>query len=431
MTFFLRRNPEFTKLWTAQMVSQGGDWLNKVATLAIIDRYGGASAAWIGVGLWFGIEQALRMLPTTLLSPFAGPVADRVPRKLLLVGGDLFRALLVLGYLAIDSAADLKLVPILIATQVGFGIFFDAARQASLPNTVRPADLHTAIALSSATWSVMLSLGALAGGLLVGAFGTDVAFAVDASTYLTSALLYTWIRLPPAPRQDEAFCWRDLFSFRDMRRGLAHARGRGIAAGLLTKAFWGGAGGLLVLVALSASTRYGAPGPQAVLEGRESTFARNFGVLFAARGIGTAIGPFLARRFLGSQPIELLRTIRAGFLVAPLCYLGFGFTHSLPLAAVFVGLAHIGGGAIWVASTSLWQQTVDDRFRGRVHALDFFSMTLSFSMFALLSGALYDAGLPIAYLTALFSGLIALMGALWWRLGSSMRKRLLSQTPPG
>lgn len=429
MPTFFRRNPEFTKLWSAQCISQGGDWLNKVATLALINRHGGQSAAWIGVGLWFGIEQALRMLPTTLLSPFAGPVADRVPRKLLLVCGDLLRAVLVLGYLTIDSADDLKWMPVLITTQVGLSIFFDAARQASLPNTVKASDLHTAIALSSATWSAMLSLGALTGGLLVSSFGTDVAFAADAGTYLASSLLYAWIRLPPTPIQDEAFRWRDFLGLRDMRRGFEHARERGILVGISAKIFWGGAGGLLVLLALAASTRYGAAGPQEALDGTgQTTFARNFGILLASRGIGTALGPFLARRFFGSQPLNLLKTIRLGFVVAPICYLAFGFTDSLAVAACAVALAHTGGGAIWVASTSLWQQVVDDRFRGRIHALDFFGMTLAFSSFSLLAGLLYDSGLSLPQLTSLFAGLILAMGALWWWLAGPMRKRF--QPPP-
>lgn len=417
MPGLLRRNPEFAKLWSAQVVSQAGDWLNKVAALSVIEKLVGGGAAVVGVGLWFALEQALRLLPTTLLSPFAGPVADRVPRKLLLVGGDFLRALLVLCYLTIDTREELPLVAVLIAVQMGLAIFFDAARQASLPSTVRTGDLHGAITWSAATWSTMLSIGALAGGLLVDRFGTNTAFVVDAGTYVASALLYVWIRLPPAPKQDEPFRWREFLGLRDIRRGWEHARGIGIAPALLTKAFWGGAGGMLVLIALASRTRFGA-------ESGEHSFAFAFGVLFASRGVGTAIGPFLARRVFGHRPLELIRSIRAGFLLAPLAYAAFGLADSLWLAALLVGIGHIGGGAIWVSSTSIWQQTVHDRFRGRVHALDFFGMTLSFSFFALVTGLLFDLGLDVTTLAFVTAASIAAMGAVWWALSARMRRRL-------
>lgn len=420
MPGLLRRNPEFAKLWSAQVVSQAGDWLNKVAALSLIALYGGDGAALFGVGLWFGIEQALRLLPATLLSPFAGPVADRVPRKLLLVGGDLVRAGIVLCYLLIDSREELPLVAPLIALQIGLSIFFDAARQASLPNTVRTGDLHNAIAWSAATWSTMLSLGALGGGILVANFGASTAFVVDACTYVVSALLYVSLRLPPTPRQEEPFRWRDFFGLRDIRRGWEHAGDLGIRPALVTKAFWGGASGLLVLIALASKTRFG------VAEGVH-TFAYVFGVLFTARGIGTAIGPFVARRVFGQSPRQLLVAIRCGFVLAPLAYAGFGTATNLWVAAACVAIGHIGGGAIWVASTSIWQQTVDDRFRGRVHALDFFGMTLSFSVFALVTGALYDAGLDFTSLTYLTSAIIAVMGTIWWSSTARMRARLDAQ----
>jgi len=413
-----RRNPEFAKLWTAQVVSQAGDWLNKVAALSLIALYGGDEAALLGVGLWFGIEQALRLLPTTLLSPFAGPVADRVPRKLLLVGGDLLRACLVLCYLFIDSKEELPLVALLIGLQMGFGIFFEAARSASLPNTVRTGDLHHAIAWSAATWSTMLSLGALGGGVLVAEYGASTAFVVDACTYLVSAGLYLSLRLPETPRQEEPFRWREFLGLRDIRRGWEHAGEVGVRPALVTKAFWGGAGGLLVLIALASKTRYG------VADGVHS-FAFAFGVLFTARGVGTAIGPFVARRVFGERPLEQLSAIRAGFLLAPLAYAGFGAAENLWVAALCVAIGHLGGGTIWVGSTSIWQQTVDDRFRGRVHALDFFGMTLSFSVFALLTGALYDRGLSVTTLAYATAVTIAVMGGMWWALTARMRRRLL------
>lgn len=406
MSGLLARNPQFRRLWSAQVVSQAGDWLSRIATLQLLDTYGGADAAIVGLGLLFAIEHVLRLLPSALLGPLAGPVADRLPRKLVLVAGDAGRALLVLGYLFVDAPDELWIVYTIVLLQMGLSAFFDSARQGVLPNTVRTGDLHGAIALSAATWSAMLSLGSLAGGLLVATFGTSAAFAIDAGSYAISALLVAGLRLPPQSRPPERFAVADVVLARDLLRGLTHVRELGIAHTLLAKVCWGGAGGLMVLLALAPRTRYGGD--------LGAAFSSAYGYLLAARGVGTAVGPYLARRLLGTDPRGLVRTIGCGFVVAPLFCAGFGVAEPLWLAALCVGTAHMGGGAIWVASTSLWQRRVADHFRGRVHALDYLGTTLSFTAFTLAAGVMYDAGLAIEQVTTILCVVIASMGAWWW-----------------
>src|SRR5436190_7851774 len=154
-----RRNPQFAKLWMAQIVSQAGDWLDRVACLVLIGRLGGG-AAQTGFGALFGAELVLRLLPAALLGPLAGPIADRLPRRLLMVAADVTRAGIVLSFLFVREPRDLYLLYTLIMLQMGIGIFFEAARSAALPSTVARAELHSAQALSAATWSVMLSVGA-------------------------------------------------------------------------------------------------------------------------------------------------------------------------------------------------------------------------------------------------------------------------------
>ena len=66
-----------------------------------------------------------------------------------------------------------------------------------------------------------------------------------------------------------------------------------------------------------------------------------------------------------------------------------------------------------MASTSFWQQSVDDRFRGRVHALDFLGMTLSFSTFALLAGWFFDRSGSIETTVLAACGALAATAATW------------------
>ena len=404
------RNPRFRLLWTAQIVSQAGDWLNRVACLVLIGDLGGS----VGVGALYGVELGLRLLPSALLGPLAGPVADRLPRRTSMIVADVVRAAIVVGLLLVRERSDLWLLYALIVAQMGVGVFFDAARSAALPDTVARDDLQSAHALSSVTWSAMLGLGALAGGMLVDSIGVYGVFVVDAASYVASAIVLARLALPPVPPQTEPFRWRDVVVLADLRRALAHARSLGLGPVLAAKTFWGAAGGFLVLLPLAAHERFGgelAPASVAAVETGTAV-----GLLYAARGVGTGFGPVLARALLGRGDRDLLRQVSLGFLVAALGYAAFGFAGRLDLACACVAFAHLGGSALWVASTVVWQRHVSDAFRGRVFALEFLGMNLSFAAGGVLAGALYDATGSFEGTVWAVSALVLALGAAWARL---------------
>ncbi|MBK7876177.1 MAG: MFS transporter [Planctomycetes bacterium] len=398
----VQRNPAFRRLWLSQIVSQTGDWLNRMACIVLIGRLGGDSSA---LGAFFGIELALRLVPPALLGPLAGPLADRISRRFLMVASDVLRALIVLGFLFVDEKGELWLLYTLVFLQMAASVFFDIARTAALPDTVSREELFDAHALSAATWSVILGVGALLSGLLVGWLGVRAAFLVDAASYVLSALFLTGLALP-APAKREPFRWTEILLFTDLRRGYAHARELGIVPILWTKTLWGGAGGFLVILSLAGSVRFGETGA-------EGTDAHATGALFSARGIGTWIGPILLKRVLGTSDAALHRQILIGFACAVVGYAAFGFTDDLLLSCAAVGFAHLGGSALWVASTILWQRHVEDSFRGRVFAFEYLGMCLSFAVFGQLAGLCFDATQSLAITVWCVSGLVLILGLIW------------------
>lgn len=423
----VRRNPLFRRLWLSQVVSQAGDWLNRMAVLALIGELSGVEIvggrAVVALGALFGIELALRLLPTALFSPLAGPLADRLSRRGLMVASDLVRAVVVLCLLTVDGRQDLPLLYCLLFLLMSLSIFFDAARSATVPNTVPREDLLEAQTLSAVTWSTMLALGAFLGGIVLTWVGVKGVFLVDAATYVVSALLLVGLKLPALPPHPSPFRLRDVLLAEDLRRALAHVRQLGILPILAAKTLWGMAGGFLVLLSVLGTETFGRGG----LPGEAPEFQRlgrtglAIGLLYAARGVGTGLGPVLARRWFGTQDRALARNVFGGFLVAAVGYSFVPLAQSLWLACLFVAIAHTGGSTIWVSSTVFWQRHVADEFRGRVHSLEFFGMTLSFSLWGLLVGRLADwtGSVDIALWT---TAAAAVGGALAWsRLARRLR----------
>ncbi len=409
MLSVVRQNPSFARLWYAQMISGTGDWLNRVAVIALIGELGGQEA-FVGVGMLFALEFATRMLPTALLAPIAGPVADRVSRRALMVTSDLVNAATVPCFLFVREPEHLPLLYGLVVLQMGISMFFHAARQGALPNTVPKESLHEAMALSAATWSLVLSVGSVLGGLLIAAIGRQGVFLIDSLTYIVSALVLVGLKLPPVPARAEPFHWKDILLFRDVRKGFAHIRALGLTPMLFTKTMWGGCGGYLVMLSVVGKERFGMA--TAELTATAAAGAAT-SLLFAARGVGTGIGPIIAQKLLGQSDLALKRQISSGFLIAVIGYAGFAIAPTLPLAFLAVAFAHLGGSALWVASTTYIQKKVDDEFRGRAFALDFQFMTVSFIAGGFLAGWLHDGGTPIPSTVLLLCGCVLVMGSLW------------------
>jgi len=377
----LARNPRYRLLWSAQAISLVGDWLNRVAILALLSSLAGGEAA-LKAGLMFGIELAVRMAPTVFFGSLAGALADRVSRRALMIGSDLLRAVIVLGFLTIDQPHEVPLLYGLLIAQMSLSIFFQAARSAAVPATVAPEDLARAYELAAITWSVVLSFGALIGGVLATYVGLRGVFICDALTYLVSAAFLWRLRLPPHEKASEPFRWAEVLLWKDLARGLRHARENGVVWGVFAKSFWGPAGGYLVLLPVLASRH--------VIDGDEADLAWFTGLYLSARGVGTGFGPVLVRKIWGSRSEVYRGQVAGGFFVAATAYAFLPWVSGLAPSLLLVLIAHMGGSAIWVGSTTLWQAQVQEAYRGRIFSAEFAGMTASFAVAGLLAGAAYD-----------------------------------------
>ncbi|HWQ14086.1 MAG TPA: MFS transporter [Roseiflexaceae bacterium] len=367
----LRRNRPFRRLWYGQIVSQLGDWFASIALFTLLLRLTGSGQA---VGLLLVAE----LLPATLVGLWAGVLVDRLPRKAVLIAADVGRALLVLLFLLVHDAGDIWIVYAATVLKVVLASFFEPARSAVVPVLTARAELVAANAISGATWSAMLAIGAALGGLVAGTLGAETAFVIDAASFLLSAAII-W-RIPIREEHLEARVATG--GAQDLAEGLGFlARRRDVALYALTKALWSMGGGVLVLLTLF--------GRQVFPLGEDG--ALSIGLLYAARGVGAAIGPLLAQRLGGSSVRFLRRMLGPAILCTGLGYALVSAAPSLPLAALAVVLAHMGGSTQWVYSTVLLQMSVPNRLLGRVFAVELALLTLTTAASSYITGLLADA----------------------------------------
>jgi MFS family permease len=228
----------------------------------------------------------------------------------------------------------------------------------------------------------MLTLGAAIGGLITGWFGTNVAFILDAATYLLSAALIASIRVPKRKKRErQKVSLGRLLGITETIEGIKYVKDRPrVLAALLVKPAWGLGGGILTLLAVF--------GERIFPVGKDA--AGGIGVLFAARGIGTAVGPIVARRISGEVNRRMQASIGIAFLIGGVFYILFGSATSFVFALVVLGIAHCGGSILWVFSTVILQRAVVDSFRGRVFAAEMALVTLTMAASNYVTGELLD-----------------------------------------
>jgi MFS family permease len=398
----LRDHRDFRFLYLARTVSLLGDWFNLLALLTLLRQVQGSSAESVG---WVLI---LKLLPVFLLGPVAGVVADRFSRRHVMILTDVLRCLVVCALFAAAArpGASVWLVYGVTFLQHSLSTFFEPARTASVPNLVPERDLPAASALGALTWSVMFTLGASLGGVVTAFLGWQVAIAVDALTYLASAVLVFMVRLPRRPpRPATHLDFWTLSGLRDVAEGARYIAARPrVASVMLVKSGWGIAGAITLVLTVYGQRVYPVAGRPEL----------GVALLWFCRALGTGVGPILARRIARDEPRRMRWTMVGAYLLAAAAYLVFASTDNLAVAALTVVVAHFGGSTLWVFSTVLLQRGVDDAYRGRVFAAELGLATLLFSVSNYVYGQALDMpGVVLPTVVVVLALSLLLPASLW------------------
>jgi MFS family permease len=444
----LRGNADFRRLWTGQVISEIGDWLNNIAVLALTIQLAGRGRE----GLAIAVYAIARHLPLFVFGPLAGVVVDRVDRRRVMIAADVARSLLALGFIIAGAKSALPLIYMVGASLFCVSAFFNAAKRASIPNIVESADeLLAANSLSASTTAATIAVGSALGGVIATFVGRNTVFILNAATFLLSAEMIRRIRAqtqrrrtsaateqPEARLQPEAeqsvaaheraivldssteakrsrlslyaLARRALFDFRE---GLRYVRGQPVLwAILIVSAGWGLGNGV-------ARALYSIFGARLGLAAVGSVLARptDFGisVLFVAMGLGGVVGAPIARRFNSATGDTLGSRMGRSMIFDGCGLVLFSLMPTLWGAALVLVAREINFAIWWTAQQTIIMTRTDDLYSGRVFALYETLTTLMMVSSMLASGAAADT-YGITPVAAAGGVVIALSGLLWYWL---------------
>jgi MFS family permease len=332
----------FRLLFLATLASSIGTWLAFIALVVdVFDR--------TGDGRWVSALLIVEFLPLVVVGILAGRLIDRASRRWLLVGADLARVAVFVVLPFAGSA--LQIVLLAFAAGVATSVFRPAV-YAGLPNLVPDKDLPHANGLLQTADNFTWALGALAGGGLVAATSPDVAYTLNAVSFLVSAVLIACIResLEQAERPPSLGQWRDLVE--------------GVQLAVRSRAL------LTVLVAWSiVMLALGGINVAEVVLAKDVFDAGDlgYGVLVAGTGTGLVIGSLLAGQWLAERGMRIPYGVSIGLMAV-----GFGLAAIAPnvwLATCAVVIGGLGNGVAVVTNAVLVQRGAPDRLRGRAFAV--------------------------------------------------------------
>ena len=392
-------NPEFRALFFAHSVSIVGDQFARVAlSVLVFDRTGSPA--------WTALTYGLTFLPDLVGGPLLSGLADRHPRRGLMVTVDLARMLLV-AVMALPAAPLWVVCVLLVAVQL-IGAPATAARGALLPAVLGDDHYPAGQAVMQTVTQAAMVLGFAGGGALVATIGTSGVLLADAGTFLLSATLVWWLVRPrPVPEADGPVVRRTWWS--DLTHGArlvwSDLRLRALVLFACVSGFY--------IVGEALAVPYAdALGGGAVA----------VGFMFAAYAAGAAAGMLLVARLPLPTRLRLLSPLALGACV-PLVVC---FTDPHLVLVVLLFVASGAGSAYQVIASTSFVLGVPDERRGQAFGLAVTALRVAQGLGVMLAGLAAEVAAPHQVVGAAgLLGVLAVLGIGWtWRTADGHARTL-------
>jgi MFS family permease len=380
------RRRDFRRLWLAGLISDSGDWLLLISLPILVFELTGSA---LHTSFAFLIE----LVPSVLLGPVAGLLADRWDRRRLLVGVAITQALALLPLLTVRDRQDLPMVYAVLAIEAVLFTLFGPAKNALLPTLVPADELVSANSLDGLSQNLGRLAGGPLGGLLLAVSGLGVIVAVDTVTFVIAAVLIASIpSRADARTPQEAQRVRGAFAARPLRTALVIGVLGGLAQGLF----------LVLFVVWVARELGGGAAETGLLRGIQAVGAIAAGLALAS-----------ARRMARSAVLVAAGAAAFGVVLVVL-WNGPLVTTALP---VYVALFIACGAPAMVMNVglvSLIQEHAPDHARGRVFGVFGAVVEGSTGLGILLAGVLGDRLGPMPLLNTQVALSFAIAAVAWW-----------------
>jgi MFS family permease len=414
----LRRNRSFRRLWLGQVVSELGNWFNFIAALGLVRVVSNAAPEVTTLLL------ICRLVPFTLFGPLAGAFVDRWSRRTVMIVTDLLRVIVALAFLFVKGPQDLWIAYFSTAVLTVLTAFFEAAKNAAVPNITGEQDLLAGNALMFSSRFLFMSLGAALGGWTAAYVGYEAAFVINAASFLVSAYS-VWLVPEEETRQKGSAVSeeqaRKIYSgyWTDIREGWAYIVTHApVATILATNVVWALGGGAINLI----SDRLGA-----LVFAAENDISPDAAVaaLYFASGMGLFLGMMIARRagIYFEMKGQTVGFIGWSLVAQGIVFALTGLMPSLWLACVMLGVSRVIVGAEFAVQEAVLMRLVPDNLRGRVSTTDRAGELLIWSLSTAVAGwsLHWISSRTLTVISGLLSGMSGLM---WLVLFATRRVRL-------
>lgn len=415
----LLRNGDFLRFFLAQLVSSLGDWIGVIAIAIYAQELSGATGV--------GVVMTARVLPGFIVGPIAGVLADRFDRKRTMVIADIIRALVIFSLPLFPNLVYLLMASVVLESLT---LIWGPAKDAALPNFVKPAHLTHANSLSllgiygpwplaSVVYALLATLGNFVGDTVPALSGLQenpeaLALWIDSLTFVFSAVMISTLTIPTTIRRAEKLDFS--VAKRDLVEGLSFVvKSKKVRPWIIGIAFtFTAAGGVFSL---------GIGFVSEVLNGG----SRGFAFLIGFLGTGMIIGLLAVGEIAKRIQKDVL--FSASILLLGAGLIALASMSSLEAAIPIASALGFFGGAAYSTGYSLMHENTEDEMRGRTFSAAYTAIRigtlLGLGLFPLIAGLLegrlgalesllsvgsLEVELPGTRVTLMLAGVFAIFG---------------------
>ncbi|MEI7474352.1 MAG: MFS transporter [bacterium] len=342
-TFSSLKNNNFRLFFSGQLVSLIGTWMQQTALGWLIYEMTGSKAL-------LGFVAAISAFPMLVFSLFGGAIADRYPKRKILVTVQIFAMIMAFILAFLQSTHIIHIWHIMfISLLLGIALAIDIpVRQSFFIDIVGKEDLMNAVALNSSLVNAARMIGPMVAGAIMVQFGILWCFILNGFSFIAVILALLKLKLSSASKDKPTNS-----ILKSIKEGFVFVKHNKPISRLM----------ILMIVMVVFGTAYSTLLP-AIAKDLFHKGEKGYAMLASANGVGSLIGALIIAYIGGSAKKKYL--INGGIFVFAITLILLALTTNFYLALLFLCISGIGIVSYFSATTTIIQQNVDDEYRGRV-----------------------------------------------------------------